>query len=83
MANVPHSYCPFRDPHTPGALSFCNDECSLYIRNTKLPPQKSCAFSLMGVHALQRIIVTQQKSEAAATPAPVSPDKPPEKPPRQ
>jgi predicted nucleic acid-binding Zn ribbon protein len=80
LANVPHSYCPFRAPHTPGALSFCNDECSLYIRNTKLPPQKSCAFSLMGVHALQKIIVTQQKSGTAAPPAPPAP---PETPPKQ
>ena len=81
MANVPHSYCPFRAPHTPGALSFCNDECSLYIKNTKLPPQKSCAFSLMGVHALQQIIVAQQKPEKAPPPAP--PPAPPKTPPEQ
>lgn len=71
MANVPRSYCPFRSSQTPGALSFCNDECALYIKNSKLPPQKSCAFSLMGVQALQKIIIAQQKSEpAAAPPAP-------------
>ncbi len=63
MANVPRSYCPFRVPHTPGALSFCNDECALFVRNSKLPPQKSCALTLMGVYALQRIIVAQQQDK--------------------
>lgn len=40
MANVPRSYCPFRSSQTPGALSFCNDECALYIKNSKLPPEE-------------------------------------------
>ena len=74
MANVPRSYCPFRAPHTPGALSFCNDECALYIRNSKLPPQKSCAFTLMGVHALQRIIVAQQRPDKPSS----GPENPPQ-----
>jgi len=65
VANVPRSYCPFRAPHTPGALSFCNDECALFLKNSKLPPQKSCAFTLMGVYALQRIIVAQQQDRPA------------------
>jgi hypothetical protein len=50
----------------------------LYIKNTKLPPQKSCSFSLMGVHALQRIIVAQQKAEKPPAP-PAGPEAPPGK----
>ncbi len=67
MAQIPQTYCPFRQPHTPGALAFCNDECALYLKNSKMPPQKSCAFTLMGVHALQRIIIAQQKSETPSS----------------
>ena len=66
MANVPRSYCPFRSPQTPGALSLCNDECALFIKNSKLPPQKSCAITLMGVESLQKIIIAQQRSEPTA-----------------
>jgi len=60
MGNVPGSYCPFRTSSIPGALSPCNDECALYVPTAKMPPQKSCAFSLLGVYALQRIIFKQQ-----------------------
>jgi hypothetical protein len=82
MANVPGSYCPFRVSSIAGALSQCNDECALYVPSTKMPPQKSCAFSVMGVYALQRIIFKQQdeagkgkpggaaKSEGGAPPGP-------------
>lgn len=73
MANVPRAYCPFRSPHTPGALAFCNDECALYIKNSKLPPQKGCALALMGVQALQKIVVAQQKTEKTPPPAPPKP----------
>ncbi|MFW6113406.1 MAG: hypothetical protein ACOC78_00590 [Actinomycetota bacterium] len=61
MANVPGSYCPFRVSSIAGALSPCNDECALYIPSSKMPPQKSCALSIMGVYALQRIIFKQQE----------------------
>ena len=60
MANVPGAYCPFRVSAITGALSPCNDECSLYIPTSKMPAQKSCAISVLGVYALQRIIFKQQ-----------------------
>jgi len=60
MGNVPGAYCPFRVSSIPGALSPCNDECSLYIPTSKMPPQKSGALSILGVYALQRIIFKQQ-----------------------
>jgi hypothetical protein len=61
MGNVPGAYCPFRVSSIAGALSPCNDECSLYIPTSKMPPQKSCALSILGVYALQRIIFKQQE----------------------
>lgn len=61
MANVPGAYCPFRASAIAGALSPCNDECSLYIPTSKMPPQKSCALSIMGVYALQRTMFKQQE----------------------
>lgn len=61
MGNVPGAYCPFRVAAIAGALSPCNDECSLYIPTSKMPPQKSCALSILGVYALQRIIFKQQE----------------------
>lgn len=60
MGNVPNTYCPFRMSAIAGALSPCNDECALYIPTSKMPPQKSCAISILGVYALQRIIFKQQ-----------------------
>ncbi|RJP32574.1 MAG: hypothetical protein C4536_05790 [Actinobacteria bacterium] len=60
MGNVPGAYCPFRVSAIMGALSPCNDECSLYIPTSKMPAQKSCAISILGVYALQRIIFKQQ-----------------------
>ncbi|OFW57653.1 MAG: hypothetical protein A2V52_05165 [Actinobacteria bacterium RBG_19FT_COMBO_54_7] len=68
MGNVPGSYCPFRASAIAGALSPCNDECALYIPTGKMPDQKSCALSILGVYALQRIIFKQQ--EGADKPAP-------------
>jgi hypothetical protein len=61
MGNVPGSYCPFRVSAIAGALSPCNDECALYIPTAKMPAQKSCALSILGVYALQRIIFKQQE----------------------
>ncbi|MBC7253477.1 MAG: hypothetical protein H5T72_05880 [Actinobacteria bacterium] len=61
MANVPGAYCPFRVSAIAGALSPCNDECALYIPTSKMPAQKSCAISILGVYALQRIIFKQQE----------------------
>ena len=80
MGNVPGSYCPFRVSSIPGALSPCNDECSLYIPSSKMPPQKSCAISVLGVYALQRIIFKQQggpgKGEAPGAGAGAEPPPP-------
>lgn len=61
MANVPGAYCPFRVSAIAGALSPCNDECALYIPTSKMPAQKSCAISILGVYALQRIVFKQQE----------------------
>jgi hypothetical protein len=69
MANVPGSYCPFRMSAIAGALSPCNDECALYIPNSKMPAQKSCALSVLGVFALQRIIFKQQDQPDKDLPA--------------
>ncbi len=71
MANVPGAYCPFRVSSIVGALSPCNDECSLYIPTSKMPPQKSCAIAILGVHALQRIIFKQtgETGEGGGEPA--------------
>ncbi len=66
MGNVPGAYCPFRVSSIAGALSPCNDECALYIPTSKMPPQKSCAVSILGVYALQRIIFKQQDERAAS-----------------
>jgi hypothetical protein len=66
MGNVPNAYCPFRVSSIPGALSPCNDECALYIPTSKMPPQKSCAISILGVYALQRIIFKQQEGSRGA-----------------
>jgi len=66
MGNVPGAYCPFRLSAIAGALSPCNDECSLYIPSSKMPAQKSCAISVLGIYALQRIIFKQQDEAAAA-----------------
>ncbi len=63
MGNVPGAYCPFRVSSIVGALSPCNDECALYIPTSKMPPQKSCAVSILGVYALQRIIFKQQDGQ--------------------
>ena len=68
MANVPGAYCPFRVSAITGALSPCNDECSLYIPTSKMPAQKSCAISILGVYALQRIIFKQQDEAAQGKP---------------
>ncbi|MEW6553544.1 MAG: hypothetical protein AB1384_04560 [Actinomycetota bacterium] len=64
MGNVPGAYCPFRVSAIAGALSPCNDECSLYIPSSKMPAQKSCAISVLGIYALQRIIFKQQDETA-------------------
>jgi len=64
MGNIPGAYCPFRVSAITGALSPCNDECSLYIPTSKMPAQKSCAISVLGIYALQRIIF-KQHDEAA------------------
>jgi hypothetical protein len=64
MGNVPGAYCPFRVSAIAGALSPCNDECSLYIPSSKMPAQKSCAISVLGIYALQRIIFKQQDEAA-------------------
>jgi hypothetical protein len=66
MGNVPGAYCPFRASAIAGALSPCNDECSLYIPTSKMPAQKSCAISILGVYALQRIIFKQQDEAGSA-----------------
>ena len=68
MGNVPGSYCPFRVSAIAGALSPCNDECALYIPTAKMPAQKSCALSILGVYALQRIIFKQQEGADKAAP---------------
>ena len=68
MGNVPGAYCPFRVSAIAGALSPCNDECSLYIPTSKMPPQKSCALSILGVYALQRIIFKQQEGQEKGGP---------------
>ena len=68
MGNVPGSYCPFRQSSIAGALSPCNDECALYIPTSKMPPQKSCALSILGVYALQRIIFKQQEEPEKGKP---------------
>jgi hypothetical protein len=68
MPNVPGAYCPFRVSSIAGALTPCNDECSLYIPSSKMPPQKSCAFSVMAVYSLQRIIFKQQDVAGKDTP---------------
>jgi hypothetical protein len=64
MGNIPGAYCPFRLSAIAGALSPCNDECSLYIPTSKMPAQKSCAISVLGIYALQRIIFKQQDEAA-------------------
>jgi len=64
MGNIPAAYCPFRVSAIAGALSPCNDECSLYIPTSKMPAQKSCAIAVLGVYALQRIIFKQQDEAA-------------------
>ena len=69
MANVPGAYCPFRVSSIAGALSPCNDECALYIPTSKMPPQKSCAMAILGVHALQRIIFKQTEGPGEVGPA--------------
>ncbi len=61
MGNVPGAYCPFRVSAIAGTLSPCNDECALYIPTSKMPSQKSCALSILGVYALQRIVFKQQE----------------------
>lgn len=66
MGNVPGSYCPFRVSAIAGALSPCNSECALYIPTAKMPAQKSCALSILGVYALQRIIFKQQEGPGKA-----------------
>jgi len=66
MGNVAGAYCPFRVSAIAGALSPCNDECALYIPTSKMPPQKSCALSIIGVYALQRIIFKQQEGAGEA-----------------
>ncbi|MDD3718720.1 MAG: hypothetical protein PHP28_08685 [Actinomycetota bacterium] len=77
MGNVPGAYCPFRVSAITGALSPCNDECSLYIPTSKMPAQKSCALSILGVYALQRIIFKQQgEAEAASQDAETAPAPP-------
>ncbi|MGQ9475152.1 MAG: hypothetical protein ACUVRX_02950 [Actinomycetota bacterium] len=79
MGNVPGAYCPFRVSAIAGALSPCNDECALYIPTSKMPPQKSCAISILGVYALQRIVFKQQEEGGRGAPrdtgrdGPVSP----------
>lgn len=70
MGNVPGAYCPFRVSAITGALSPCNDECVLYIPTTKMPPQKSCAVSILGLYALQRIVFKQQSEESGEKPSP-------------
>ena len=82
MGNVPNAYCPFRVSAIPGTLSPCNDECSLYIPTAKMPAQKSCAISILGVYALQRIIFKQQDETGPgdvgeADPGAVTPQPPP------
>ena len=67
MGNVPGCYCPFRVSAIAGALSPCNDECTLYIPTAKMPAQKSCALSILGVYALQRIIFKQQEGPEDVT----------------
>ena len=79
MGNVPGAYCPFRASAIAGALSPCNDECSLYIPTSKMPAQKSCAISILGVYALQRIIFKQQdEARSAAGGADSPPQAPPD-----
>lgn len=70
MGNVPGAYCPFRVSAITGALSPCNDECALYIPTSKMPPQKSCAVSILGLYALQRIVFKQQSEESGEKPSP-------------
>ena len=73
MGNVPGAYCPFRVSAITGALSSCNDECALYIPTSKMPAQKSCALSVLGVYALQRIIFKQQDEVESAGPGGTAP----------
>ena len=61
MANVAGCYCPFRASHIAGALSPCNDECALYLKSSKLPPQKSCALAVIAIHSLQKIVTSQSR----------------------
>lgn len=80
MPNVPGAYCPFRVSSIAGALSPCNDECALYIPTSKMPPQKSCAISILGVHALQRIIFKQTEEPGGGVTAPSDTGMPPQTP---
>lgn len=76
MGNVPGAYCPFRVSAIAGALSPCNDECALYIPASKMPPQKSCAISILGVYALQRIVFKQQEEGGRESPGDTGRDGP-------
>lgn len=64
MANIPGTWCPLRGTAIQGVLATCNDDCALYIKNSKLPPEKSCSFTLMGVWALQKIIFKNPEGES-------------------
>lgn len=60
MTTVPRSWCPFRTPHIPGVKVNCDDECALYIGSSKLPPEKSCAITAIGLYALQRVVLPDE-----------------------
>lgn len=66
MPSVPGSWCPIRVPQIPGAKVPCDNTCAFFIPTTKVPPTHSCAITIMGIYALQRIVVPkQEKSEGA------------------
>ena len=56
MATINRAWCPFRniepDRHveTP-----CDDQCVLYIPTNKLQKNKRCAFTVLGIWALQQL----------------------------
>lgn len=60
VSSIPGSWCPFRTPQFPGAKVPCDDTCALFISTSKLPKTHSCAITVIGVYALQRVVVPEK-----------------------
>lgn len=61
MAAINRAWCPFKNLQADRHLETpCDDQCVLYVPTTKLQKNKRCAFTVLGIWAMQQLKTPEQ-----------------------